>query len=58
MNQQLEEARGELADYNMVVDRLNTASNASELRADYNNLKMRNDQEAKGLDILFIEKGK
>jgi hypothetical protein len=42
----------------MVLDRLNTASSISDLRADFNNLKLHNDQETKSLDILFIEKGK
>ncbi len=58
MTQQIEEARGELADYNMVLDRLNTASSISDLRNDFSNLKLHNDQETKSLDILFIEKGK
>lgn len=58
LTQQIEEARGQLADYNMVLDRLNTASSISDLRADFNNLKLHNDQETKSLDILFIEKGK
>ncbi len=58
LNQQIEESRGELADYNMVLERLNTASSLSDLRTDYNNLKLHNDQETKSLDILFIEKGK
>jgi len=58
LNQHIEEARGELADYNMVLERLNTASSLSDLRTDYNNLKLHNDQEMKSLDILFIEKGK
>ncbi len=58
MTQQIEEARGELADYNMVLDRLNTASSISDLRNDFSNLKVHNDQETKSLDILFIEKGK
>jgi intraflagellar transport protein 74 len=58
LTQQIEEARGELADYNMVLDRLNTASSISDLRNDFSNLKLHNDQETKSLDILFIEKGK
>ena len=39
LNQQIEESRGELADYNMVLERLNTSSSLSDLRTDYNNLK-------------------
>ena len=58
MNQQIEESRGELADYNMVLERLNTASSISDLRNDNANLKLHNDQETKSLDLLFIEKGK
>ena len=58
LNQQIEESRGELADYNMVLERLNTASSISDLRNDNANLKLHNDQETKSLDILFIEKGK
>lgn len=58
LNGQIEELRGELADYNMVLERLNTASSISDLRSDCSNLKLHNDQEQKSLDILFIEKGK
>jgi hypothetical protein len=58
LNQRIEESRGELADYNMVLDRLNTTSSVSELRNDYSNLKLHNDQETKSLDLIFIEKGK
>ncbi|RNA12739.1 intraflagellar transport 74 -like protein [Brachionus plicatilis] len=57
LNQQIEELRGELADYNMVLDRLNTSS-LSDVRSDYTNLKLHNDQETKALDMIFIEKGK
>lgn len=58
LNQQIEEYRGELADYNMVLDRLNTASSVTDMRNDCSNLKLQNDQETKSLDLLFIEKGK
>ncbi len=42
----------------MVLERLNTSSSVSDLRADYANLKQHNDRETKALDMLFIEKGK
>lgn len=58
LNAQIEESRGDLADYNMVLERLNTASSLSDIRSDYTNLKLHNDQEQKSLDFLFIEKGK
>ena len=58
LSQHIEEARGELADYNMVLERLNTASSIADLRSDYASLKAQNDQETKSLDLLFIEKGK
>lgn len=58
LNLQIEESKGELADYNMVLERLNTASNLSDLKSDYQNLKYHNDQEQKSLDYLFVEKGK
>lgn len=58
LNQAIEEARGELADYNMALDRINTASSLNDLRNDYSNLKIHNDQETKALDLVFIEKGK
>lgn len=58
LNSQIEESRGELADYNMVLERLNTASSVSDLRTDYANLKLHNDRETKSLDAIFIEKGK
>lgn len=57
LNQQIEELRGELADHNMVLDRLNTSS-LSDVRSDYTNLKLHNDQQTKALDMIFIEKGK
>lgn len=56
--QHIEESKGELADYNMVLDRLNTSSSVSDLKTDYANLKIHNDQETKALDLIFIEKGK
>lgn len=58
LNQQIEEYRGELADYNMVLERLNTASSSTELKNDFSDLKLKNEQETKSLDLLFIEKGK
>lgn len=58
LNQQIEESRGELADYNMVLERLNTSSSVSDLKNDYTNLKLHNDNETKSLDLIFIEKGK
>lgn len=58
LNTQIEESRGELADYNLVLERLNTASSISDLKSDYQNLKYHNDQEQKSLDYLFVEKGK
>lgn len=58
LNSQIEESRGELADYNMVLERINTSSSVSDLRNDYSNLKVHNDQETKSLDTIFIEKGK
>lgn len=58
LNAQIEEARGELADYNMVLERLNTSSSVSDLRSDYTNLKLLNDRETQSLDAIFIEKGK
>lgn len=58
LNTQIEESKGELSDYNMVLERLNTASSITDLKSDYQNLKYHNDQEQKSLDYLFVEKGK
>jgi hypothetical protein len=58
LNQQIEDLHGELADYNLVLDNMNTSSSIADIRADHANLKLHNDQETKVLDTLFIEKGK
>ena len=42
----------------MVLERLNTSSSVSDLKNDYTNLKLHNDNETKSLDLIFIEKGK
>ncbi len=41
-----------------LIDRLNISSNEQDIKKDYLHLKAQNDAQTKGLDELFIEKGK
>ncbi|XP_033028836.1 intraflagellar transport protein 74 homolog isoform X1 [Lacerta agilis] len=53
---EIKEFQGELADYNMLVDKLNTNTDMEEVMNDYNLLKAQNDREAQGIDIIFTER--
>jgi len=48
--------QGELADYNAIVDKLNTNAGFEDLKEDYEWLKSQNDKEAKTIDKLFAQK--
>ncbi|XP_074788658.1 intraflagellar transport protein 74 homolog [Athene noctua] len=53
---EIKEFQGQLADYNMVVDILNTNMDMSEVIRDYNMLKVQNDRDAQSVDKIFTER--
>ncbi|XP_062455933.1 intraflagellar transport protein 74 homolog isoform X2 [Rhea pennata] len=53
---EIKEFQGQLADYNMLVDKLNTNTDTAEMISDFNMLKVQNDREAQSVDIIFTEK--
>ncbi|CAL8342996.1 unnamed protein product [Merluccius merluccius] len=53
---EIRDLQGQLADYNMLVDKLNTNTDMEEVMNDYNFLKVRNDKEAESMDIIFTER--
>uniref|UniRef100_A0A8D0E863 Intraflagellar transport 74 n=1 Tax=Salvator merianae TaxID=96440 RepID=A0A8D0E863_SALMN len=53
---EIKEFQGQLADYNMLVDKLNTNTDMEEVMSDYNLLKTQNDREEQSIDIIFTER--
>ncbi|XP_009069080.1 PREDICTED: intraflagellar transport protein 74 homolog, partial [Acanthisitta chloris] len=53
---EIKEFQGQLADYNMVVDILNTRTDVAEVIHDYNMLKVQNDRDAQSMDKIFTER--
>ncbi|XP_010221063.1 PREDICTED: intraflagellar transport protein 74 homolog [Tinamus guttatus] len=53
---EIKDFQGQLADYNMLVDKLNTNTDTSEMISDFNMLKVQNDREAQSVDVIFTEK--
>ncbi|KAK2512589.1 hypothetical protein Q9233_016163, partial [Columba guinea] len=53
---EIKEFQGQLADYNMVVDILNTNTDTAEVIRDYNMLKVQNDRDAQSVDKIFTER--
>ncbi|NXH51183.1 IFT74 protein, partial [Rhabdornis inornatus] len=53
---ELKDLQGQLADYNMVVDILNTSTDIAEVIHDYNMLKVQNDRDAQSIDKIFTER--
>ncbi|KAJ3594936.1 hypothetical protein NHX12_004241 [Muraenolepis orangiensis] len=53
---EIRDLQGQLADYNMLVDKLNTNTDMEDVINDYNILKVRNDREAESMDIIFTER--
>ncbi|XP_058528465.1 intraflagellar transport protein 74 homolog isoform X3 [Ochotona princeps] len=53
---EIKEFQGQLADYNMLVDKLNTNTEMEEVMSDYNMLKAQNDRETQSMDIIFTER--
>lgn len=53
---EIKELQGQLADYNMLVDKLNTNTEMEEVMNDYKVLKAQNDRETQSMDIIFTER--
>ncbi|OXB81748.1 UNVERIFIED_CONTAM: hypothetical protein H355_010309 [Colinus virginianus] len=53
---EIKEWQGQLEDYNMVVDLLNTNTDIAEVIRDYNLLKVKNDRDAESVDKIFTER--
>ncbi|NXE40350.1 IFT74 protein, partial [Ptilorrhoa leucosticta] len=53
---EIKDFQGQLADYNMVVDILNTSTDMAEVIRDYNMLKVQNDRDAQSMDKIFTER--
>ncbi|KAE8632836.1 hypothetical protein XENTR_v10001690 [Xenopus tropicalis] len=53
---EIKELQGQLADYNMLVDKLNTNTDMEEVLNDYSMLKSQNDREAQSIDLIFTER--
>ncbi|XP_010137044.1 PREDICTED: intraflagellar transport protein 74 homolog [Buceros rhinoceros silvestris] len=53
---EIKEFQGQLADYNMVVDMLNTNTDIAEVIRDYNMLKVQNDRNTESVDKIFTER--
>nr|XP_004568979.2 intraflagellar transport protein 74 homolog [Maylandia zebra]XP_004568980.2 intraflagellar transport protein 74 homolog [Maylandia zebra] len=53
---EIKDMQGQLADYNMLVDKLNTNTEMEEMINDYNILKAENDSEAESIDNIFTER--
>ncbi|KAA0717488.1 Intraflagellar transport protein 74 -like protein [Triplophysa tibetana] len=53
---EIKDLQGQLADYNMLVDKLNTNTEMEEVHNDIIVLKAQNDREAEGMDVIFTER--
>lgn len=53
---EIKDFQGQLADYNMLVDKLNTNTEMEEVMNDYNMLKAQNDRETQSMDVIFTER--
>uniref|UniRef100_H3AX78 Intraflagellar transport 74 n=1 Tax=Latimeria chalumnae TaxID=7897 RepID=H3AX78_LATCH len=53
---EIKELQGQLADYNMLVDKLNTNIEMEEVVNDHNMLKSQNAREAQSMDVIFTER--
>lgn len=53
---QLKERQGELADYNLLIDKLNTNTDLDEVSADHADLEAQNNKDSKTVEILFGER--
>ncbi|XP_066567085.1 intraflagellar transport protein 74 homolog [Amia ocellicauda] len=53
---EIKDMQGQLADYNMLVDKLNTNTEMEEVMNDFNMLRGQNDREAQSIDVIFTER--
>lgn len=53
---EIKDLQGQLADYNMLVDKLNTNTEMDEVLNDIIMLKAQNDREAQSMDVIFTER--
>uniref|UniRef100_A0A673I727 IF rod domain-containing protein n=1 Tax=Sinocyclocheilus rhinocerous TaxID=307959 RepID=A0A673I727_9TELE len=53
---EIKDLQGQLADYNMLVDKLNTNTEMDEVVNDIIMLKAQNDREAQSMDVIFTER--
>ncbi|KAM6303087.1 intraflagellar transport protein 74 homolog [Podargus strigoides] len=53
---EIKELQGQLADYNMVVDMLNTSMDIADVIQDCNMLKVQNDRDAESVDKIFRDR--
>ncbi|NXH47919.1 IFT74 protein, partial [Dicaeum eximium] len=53
---EIKDFQGQLADYNMVVDILNTSTDMAEVIHEYNMLKVQNDRDTQNIDKIFTER--
>ncbi|XP_024135645.1 intraflagellar transport protein 74 homolog [Oryzias melastigma] len=53
---EIKDLQGQLADHNMLVDKLNTNTEMEEMINDYSMLKAQNDREAQSIDNIFTER--
>ncbi|XP_039517517.1 intraflagellar transport protein 74 homolog isoform X2 [Pimephales promelas] len=53
---EIKDLQGQLADYNMLVDKLNTNTEMEEVVNDIIMLKAQNDREAQSMDVIFTER--
>nr|XP_046226601.1 intraflagellar transport protein 74 homolog [Scatophagus argus]XP_046226602.1 intraflagellar transport protein 74 homolog [Scatophagus argus] len=53
---EIKELQGQLADYNMLVDKLNTNTEMEDMINDYNIVKAQNNSEAESIDSIFTER--
>nr|XP_015217918.1 PREDICTED: intraflagellar transport protein 74 homolog isoform X1 [Lepisosteus oculatus] len=53
---EIKDMQGQLADYNMLVDKLNTNTEMDEVINDFNMLRGQNDREAQSIDVIFTER--
>ncbi|XP_056155468.1 intraflagellar transport protein 74 homolog [Lampris incognitus] len=53
---EIRDLQGQLADYNMLVDKLNTNTEMEEVMNDFSILKAQNDRETESMDVIFTER--
>ncbi|KAG1659677.1 Intraflagellar transport protein 74 [Nymphon striatum] len=53
---ELKSLNAELAEYNILVDKLSTDTEKEDVEMEYNDLHLQNEQESKNIDQLFVEK--